>query len=188
MGKKGFEIGDRVRVYGVRQDELWHVSVKGKVLGSTSDSGTMAVELDTGSPNLVVVHTKQCRRLVKKVRSLQKTTSTGFVFELISKDEKGERWKDLETGLTWGPIHGDPINHYEATEKFGAALPTKEEFETAENHGIREVLDMKNKWFWSSSVFPNYAAYAYYFYGSNGGIGYYYRSGGNDAAVCVAGR
>lgn len=47
-------------------------------------------------------------------------------------------------------------------------LLKKEDFETAEAHGFREVLpNMTDKWFWPSAVFPGSSYYAYGLYHGN---------------------
>lgn len=105
-----------------------------------------------------------------EVGTIVKTTK-GFEFQLVQKENPKEYWKDLSTGLTWGPKEEGTYNHHEALAKFGDKLPTKEQFEVAEAHGIREVLsDMEGGWFWSSSVFPGYSVFAYVFYGGNGHV------------------
>jgi hypothetical protein len=113
-------------------------------------------------------------------------TTKGFIWEVIGAG----LWKDQTTGLTWGPIHKEKLNHYQATEKYRDKLPIREEFEEAEKHGIREVLNMNGYWFWSSSVSPDDTDYAYVFYGNFGDIYYAYRGGSSivDAVVCVQGR
>lgn len=81
-------------------------------------------------------------------------------------------WKDLTSGLVWLSTLDGMYNHFQATELQNKSrrLPTKEEFKEAEKHGIREIIDMEGKFFWSSSVYPNGSGGAYYFSGGNGDI------------------
>ena len=113
-------------------------------------------------------------------------TTKGFEF---SRVENG--WLDSKTKLTWFYPEPKKLNQYEAMEKYNSPskrLPTKDEFEDAEKHGFREVLEINSSLFWSSSVYPSYSYYAYFFNGNYGDIGYVSRSYYNDAAVCVSGR
>lgn len=105
-------------------------------------------------------------------------TSKEFVFKLIERKDKKEYWLDETSNLIWHPKEDGNFNYDEAmklkTEQ--KRLPTKEEFEDAEKHGIREVLkDMDGFWFWSSTAHPEYSRYAYVFSGYYGGVGFAYR-------------
>jgi hypothetical protein len=115
-------------------------------------------------------------------------TSKGFVFERVSKDQ----WKDLTTGLKWFYPEEKRMIHHQAVETYSTddkRLPTKGEFEIAEEHGFREVLEIDSGWFWSSSVNPSNTYYAYVFFvGYYGGIGFDSRDFNVDSVVCVAGR
>lgn len=97
-------------------------------------------------------------------------TSKGFEFELIERTQGKEKWKDLTSGITWYDVEEGKYTHYQAVEKFGENLPTKEESQTAEEHGFREVLPNMGRWFWCSSIYPNYTDYAFVFNGYNGVI------------------
>lgn len=114
-------------------------------------------------------------------------TAKGFVWQLKERDGDKETWLDETTKITWHDPKVSGINHYQAIEMFQDKLPTKEEFEVAEEHGVREVMDLREKNLWSSSVHPKYADGAFSFYGSNGHIGNIARSNGSsdDAALCV---
>ena len=115
------------------------------------------------------------------------TTKDG-VFQLLSRIDGKESWKDQKTGLTWHDVEDKKFSYYEAVEKFGDRIPTKEEFEEAEKHGFREVLpNMENRWFWSASVNAGNTGYAYYFYGRYGYIGYDVRND-EEAVRCVGRR
>ena len=116
-------------------------------------------------------------------------TSKGHSWQLLSRDFFGETWKDVSSGLTWLPKEPGSHSHYDAMklEIETKRLPTKKEFEQAEEHGIREVLDDINHWFWSSSVHPDVSNLAYNFYGRSGYIYYVNRSYDYNVAVrCVA--
>lgn len=116
----------------------------------------------------------------------------GHHFKLLNRTSEGETWLDVSSGLTWLPISASKINHYEAEkhQTDSQRLPTKEEFEVAERHGFRDVLDnMNGRWFWSSSVHPDYSLYAYHFHGRIGYIYVDYRDLDDDFAVrCVSRR
>lgn len=101
-------------------------------------------------------------------------TSKGFEFQKV---EGG--WKDLATQLIWFEEIKTDINQYDA-EKWaaeqGKRLPKREEFEAAELHGIRELpMKWEGFWFWSTTVYLGYSAFAYGFIGDNGIFGSYYR-------------
>lgn len=114
-------------------------------------------------------------------------TTKGFVWKLLTVSELGQSWLDETSGLTWFPKENGTFNHYQAVEQFQSSFPTKEEFEKAEEHGIREIFnDFQNEWFWSASVHPSFSYYAYFFNGSNGDIDYYYRYDYYVSVRCVA--
>lgn len=116
-----------------------------------------------------------------------KTTSKGFKWEQVSKDS----YKDLETGLTWSEDLPKQLTFYEAQQvstklfqilyldnildldpTLNWSVPTIEDFKTAEKHGIRKVLRMNDEFYWSSTPDDDYA---WYFGGSDGEVGVYYR-------------
>lgn len=103
-------------------------------------------------------------------------TSGGHKWQLTERKDGKESWMDLQTNLTWLDKEDGNFNHYEAMEKFGDKIPTKEMWEEAEKHNVREVLPNMDYWFWSSSVHPDYSDYAYVLNGYNGDIYDYYRS------------
>jgi hypothetical protein len=117
-------------------------------------------------------------------------SSKGYEFELLSRDQSEkeikERWVDLKTNVIWGPIIKESLNFNDANRKY--QLPTKEEFETAERHGFREIIGISSGSFWSSSAY--FDVYAWGFNGYNGHIdfGYRYYGSSNEAVLCVAGR
>ena len=106
-----------------------------------------------------------------------------------------EVWKDSKSGLLWGDTLDSDYSHYNAVElsatgkvlsekacasdegkkasagirekSFG--LPTIEEFQKAEQDGIREVVpNMYGHWFWSASLYPSNAYFARVFSGYDG--------------------
>jgi hypothetical protein len=129
-------------------------------------------------------------------------TSQGFEFVRV---EKG--WKDKKSGKTWFDEMSKEINQYDSVTTCndkGQSLPTgwparlngkngfpnyDSDFVAAEKHGIREVFkDMKDRWFWSSSVRPNVTNRAYDFDGDSGFVDYGFRGYhiSSDSARCVS--
>lgn len=129
-------------------------------------------------------------------------TSQGFEFVRV---EKG--WKDKKSGKTWFDEMSKDINQYDAVTTCndkGQSLPSgwparlngkngfpnyDSDFVAAEKHGIREVFkDMKDRWFWSSSVRPDGTFIAYGFIGVSGYVGYGNRYFHNSfgSARCVS--
>jgi hypothetical protein len=89
-------------------------------------------------------------------------TTKGFKFKLLKRDKNGkEAWKDLTSGVTWFDKEDGCFTHYEAVEKFGDSLPTKEEFQLGFDHGIEEVLPNSNECYWSASVISVVRQYAW---------------------------
>ncbi len=120
-----------------------------------------------------------------------------FVLVTKTKDSK-EIYKDMKSGLIWGDRLPNKMDHFEAEKacndqlaevggiKASWRLPTKEEFEEAEKNGVISSLpNMKNRWFWSSSVHSNYSNDAWLFNGNNGSTVGGYRSN-NYSVRCVA--
>ncbi len=73
-------------------------------------------------------------------------TSIGHEFELLIRENGKESWRDLTSGLVWHDREDTEMTHYEAMNKFPQTadkrLPTIEEFEEAEKHGVREILPL----------------------------------------------
>lgn len=93
----------------------------------------------------------------------QVKTRNGFIFTKLGQDH----WRDETARLDWLPGEKTNINHYDA-EKLGT-LPTKDQFIEAEKHGIREILDMHDKCYWSST--PNrYSADVEYVFSGDDGV------------------
>ena len=97
-------------------------------------------------------------------------TTDGFEFELVSRVDKKESWKDLTSGITWHDKEDGSYTFDQALEKFGDRLPTKKEFETADKHGFRDVLPNMNHWFWSASVYAFNPGLAWAFNGALGTV------------------
>jgi|GEM_PF-3093814 len=113
------------------------------------------------------------------------TTSKNKLWKLVSRSQEGKTlWQDAETKLIWGDTLSEKMNHDDAlkacmekekltplmanTPELIWSLPTNEDFDSAEQNGIREVLgDMKDHCFWSSSP---YDAYAWVFNGYGGRV------------------
>lgn len=85
------------------------------------------------------------------------TSLKGYDFELISRVNDKESWKDLTSGLTWNDVEDEKYKYDEAIKNFSSkqkGLPTSEEFEIAERHGFREILpNFERRWFVSSSLY-----------------------------------
>lgn len=77
-------------------------------------------------------------------------TTKGFEFECIAVSGKNRFWRDLITGITWHPAEAG-IYNLEDSGAFQDRLPSKDEFEEAEKHGIRELSSDWNAWFWAST-------------------------------------
>ena len=101
-------------------------------------------------------------------------TSKGAIYERVARDNFGESWKDSD-GLIWSDYIGSH-SQYDAVSscrRLSGTLPAPADFKRGEANGFREVLpNMKDRWFWSSSVRPNNSYYAYGFDGGSGGGGY----------------
>ncbi len=115
-------------------------------------------------------------------------TSKGAKFKRVARANFGEAWQDDE-GLIWSDLIGDK-NQYEAIDNCEAIegrLPSIDDFERGEASGIREVLpNMKDHWFWSSSVVSYNSGIAYDFSGVSGYVHDYDRDTFNSVR-CVAG-
>lgn len=91
-------------------------------------------------------------------------TKTGHVWT-----KQGEYWKDETSGLLWKDKDENGTYTFDsAVDRFGSLLPTKDEWEIAELHGLREVIGIKNYYFWSASVNANNHLNAWFFYGAIG--------------------
>lgn len=112
-------------------------------------------------------------------------TKEGFTWVVYKKIRKKVYWLDKISGLVWHPVENEKYNHCDAIKKFADKLPTKEEWEEAEKHGIREISCMKNLWFWSSSMPLNGSDVAYVFHGYSGSIYYGYRDYYDGSVRCV---
>jgi len=99
-------------------------------------------------------------------------TSTGNEWQLVERSDVRESWKDLSTGITWHDKEDGTLSHYDAVARYGDSLPTKEEWELADENGAIEVLPNMRSWFWSTSVHVDYPDDVYVFYGLKGTFDY----------------
>ena len=101
----------------------------------------------------------------------------------------GDGWLDIQTGLIWLEEEKKPYTYDEAMSLFCSKdkrLPSKEEYEKAEKHGIRSVIKFDGH-HWTSSVHPYVSNLACGFYGNNGFIGYFVGRYLNGSVRCVRG-
>jgi len=109
-------------------------------------------------------------KLMVKI-NFQKTTSSGHTWSMT---ENG--WLDESSGLVWKCEDEEGTYTYDdAIAKFGESLPTKEEWELAEKHGVREVLSLDRKFYWSASVHSFSRSNAWFFYSLYGNVLIAYR-------------
>ncbi len=129
---------------------------------------------------------------------------SGLIWGDIVKNEDGTVRKMVQSS-EWmkesgGSLPEGELGAEEYCESIGARLPLKEEFtrlreymgaqpgtlEGYSHHDDKVLPNLKNYWFWSSSLYPNNSV-AYFFFGNYGGIG----SGGlsfKGAVRCVVER
>lgn len=115
-------------------------------------------------------------------------TSKGFNFKLLNRNEQDrEEWLDCTSSFIWSSAEKNRYSFDDAVEKFKDQLPTEEQFEEAESHGIREIFDdFKDKWFWSGVVDRRYDGLIYFFSGNFGRVvGDYIRSYVGGSVRCV---
>ena len=180
--EEAFEVGVSLLMYSGRD-------IPGILIGYGVSKETLRVEFELFG--MKSVHLVDYRE-VKKASSNEKINS-----ELVSehKVNQNDLSSDyyyaalLDSGYTWIINQNYAIDTYtglkwkikaeegtytfdEAISKFGISLPTKEEYELAEKHGLREVLVINNGYFWSASVNANSRDAAWTFYGANGYLGY----------------
>lgn len=123
---------------------------------------------------------QQSKHLLKVRMGYEVTTSTGHTWIPVS-----EGWLDTTSKLVWK--YEDEEGKYtfdDAVAKFGDSLPSKEEWEIAENHGVLEVLDLEGKWLWSSSLVSDFRNYAWGFSTDDGVVVSYDRYS-TDGVRCV---
>lgn len=103
-------------------------------------------------------------------------------------EQRPEGWLDTISGLLWLPIEFEKYTYETAMKLFNTPnkrLPTKEEWEVAELHGIREVFnDIEYNYFWSSSSYPYGGGFAWVFVGGDGYVGFGFRRGDDYYCVC----
>ena len=133
------------------------------------------------------------------------------IWQLQVKTARGKKvWKNLTTGLLVSDILDEKFTQYQAEDictnpssleargnlsMINWSLPTgyppkssnekNSDFETLEANGVRKVIDTNGRYFWSSSVDPNYSYDAFGFDGNNGHIEVSNRSRGNGFVLCV---
>jgi hypothetical protein len=110
-----FKVGDRVAVYQYNLAYYQHTE-KGTIIELVGECA-VKVELDK-YPNTydnIVVHHKQCRRLVKKKKERKFTTNKEFV-DLVFKLE--ERVRDLEENINVFSFNNSKIDDLELQSKY----------------------------------------------------------------------
>jgi len=108
-------------------------------------------------------------KYMSKLKALPKEIKEAFKAQWeLTKDYA----LDKRTNIKWyKAIDTKQYTYKEVMEKYGNSLPTKEEYEEAEKHGIRFVLeDFEDKWYWSSSVSSNNRVNSWNFFGTNGNV------------------
>lgn len=113
----------------------------------------------------------------------QVKTKKGFIWKYLGEG----KWLDETSMVTWLPAAPGRYNYKEAMalEDEKKRLPIKGEFEVAKNHGIREIFDMTDKRYWSSSVCPGNLDYVYFFNANDGNFYFEDRDDNNEFVHCV---
>ena len=86
-------------------------------------------------------------------------SSKGFSFILVSREKGKESWLDVATGITWGDTEYEKYTWDDAVAEFKDALPTRNEFKLAREHGAWKVVPSADSWYWSSTEDGNYGAW-----------------------------
>ena len=123
---------------------------------------------------------EQTKHNLKARMGYEITTSKGFTWTAVPTG-----WLDTTSKLVWR--YEDEPGEYtfdDAVSRFGESLPTKEEYEEAEKHGIREVLNLSGWRYWSASVYSLTRSFAWYFY-SNYGYVYNLNRNTPNSVRCV---
>lgn len=87
-------------------------------------------------------------------------TSKGFEF-VRTKDKLSEEigWEDVKTKIIWFDEIKASVDQPEAQVfcdgKIGYKLPSKSDFITGEDHGIREVIHSNDFMYWTSTHYPD---------------------------------
>ena len=131
---------------------------------------------------------------------------SGLIWGDIVRNEDGSIRKMVQSSEYMkeigSPLPEGKLGAKEYCESIGARLPSKEEFTQLReymgartgtpkgysHHDDKILPNLKNHWFWSSSVYPDNACSAYDFYGTDGVIYYGNRVNDGDAVRCVVGR
>jgi len=114
-------------------------------------------------------------KYMSKLKALPKEIKEAFKAQWeLTKDYA----LDKRTNIKWyKAIDTKQYTYKEVMEKYGNSLPTKEEYEEAEKHGIRFVLeDFEDRGYWSSSVYSFNCYDSWVFYGTNGYVNFYNRN------------
>ncbi len=119
------------------------------------------------------------RELMIKM-AFEKVTSKGYSWRATF-----EGWEDLTSGLVWKYEDEEGTYTYDdAMSRFGESLPSKEEWEVAEKHGVREVLSFRESYYWSSSLLSS-NHYSAWVFSSDFGVVYYFLRNGAGPVRCV---
>jgi len=130
---------------------------------------------------MVQMTLEQTRHNLKVRMNYEIKTSKGFTWIALPTG-----WKDIMSGLVWA--YEDEPNKYkydDAIAKFGKSLPTKEEWELAEKHGVREVLSLHGNMYWSASVYSSNRSGAWYFNSDYGFVSNGFRDTTNSVRLIV---
>jgi hypothetical protein len=139
-------------------------------LGTLKDNRYVKEEVSTKVENKPLVHPMEDTSIIvenKNVKNELHISKSGYTWK-----KEPEGYRDMTTNILWY-YHTDltEYTYDEAVAKYGDRLPTKEEFEEAENHGIREVMtDFKGKFFWSASLVSSNRNFACYFFSDLGDV------------------
>ncbi|MGE4108132.1 MAG: hypothetical protein AB7F66_13030 [Bacteriovoracia bacterium] len=93
---------------------------------------------------------------------------------LVTKDagKAQETWLDTTANLVWGPTLDEKYNYAgarKACRDRGMLLPTARDYLTADENGLRWLLeDLCNKHFWTATRSQGYEDAAYFYNGSRG--------------------
>ena len=103
--------------------------------------------------------------------------------------DAGDFMVDVLTGIKWKKeAEPEKMSYDIAIAKFkdndALRLPTKEEYEDANEHGAREVLDFSGVWWWSASSDSGSRDHAWQFNGYDGDVDGAYRTDANSVR-CV---
>jgi len=166
--------GNGVHACSYDDGRLYNYSVRCVIKGTT----TQQQQTITSSSNSVSRSTK---KLIANFHSIVQVAPSD---PRVSHDFAALGAVHETAGLIWSAVTPENMNQAAAIQYCqglggGARLPTKEEWEVLKQvmtipsgkYSPKLLPGTKGKWFWSSSVHPTYAVSAFYFDGSNGGVG-----------------